>query len=145
MVVGLLLPLVTADSSETLARLEGHGGSPRILPRRRRVDGVKQISTATSVMGGNFRFGSGKWLAREAEKVCPGAHQGLRSNEPRSKIRAGLGWYYRGKYTPAEREVGDGPDRRHFVLLPCRFEGRVSLLLLSYRVWGCSGCSGKTR
>jgi hypothetical protein len=96
-------------------------------------------------MGGNFRFGSEKWFMREAEKACSGAHRGPCSSVPRSKIRAGLGWYYRGKYMPAERKVRDGPDRWHFALLPCRFENRVSLLLLYYRIWGSSGCSGKAR
>jgi hypothetical protein len=108
-----------ANRSETLAWPDGHGGSPRGLPRHRRVDGVKQISTVTSVMGGSFGFGSGKWFACKAEKACSGARQGPRSSAPRSIIRAGLGWYYRVKYTLAEREVRDGPDRRHSSPLPC--------------------------
>jgi hypothetical protein len=99
-----------------------------------------------STRGGKGGLGAGKQFVRARPKwFAPGAHRGPRSSAPGSKIRAGLGWYYRGKYMSVEREVGDGPDRRHFALLPCRFEGRVSLLLLSYRVWGGSGRSGKAR
>jgi hypothetical protein len=99
-----------------------------------------------SMRGRRGELGASKQFVRARPKrLAPRARRGPRSSAPGSKIRAGLGWYYRGKYTSAEREVGDGPDRWHFVLLPCRFEGRVSLLLLSYRVWGGSGRSGKAR
>jgi hypothetical protein len=71
------------------------------------------------------------------------AHQGPHSSAPGCKIRAGLGWYFRGKYTSAERKVGDGPDRRHFALLPCGFEGRVSLLLLATECGAVLGALGR--
>jgi hypothetical protein len=49
--------------------------------------------------------------AREAKTACSRVHQGPHSSAPRSKVRAGLGRYYAGKYTHAESEGREGPDR----------------------------------
>jgi hypothetical protein len=74
---------------------------------------------ATSVLGGTGRSGSDLATCTSAPNKLALVAPGVDSGVPRSRKRGGLGWYYRGEYTLAEREVRDGLDRRHSSPFPC--------------------------